>query len=252
MAVPRDELINFLDNYLGTGRDPALNGLQVIGKTQVQRVALGVSASLDLFAAAARWAADLIIVHHGLLWRDEPQPIDSLVKNRLKLLFDHDITLLAYHLPLDVHSEVGNNAQILARLGMKLVEDQFASYSGWPIGVIGQTERQMPLGEFVAQVNSLFSTNSLVFPYGPQNVQRVAILSGGGASDLMEAVKKGCDVYLTGEAKEPTPALCRESKINYIAAGHYNTEKLGIQALGELVRQRFGLDVQFFDVPNPL
>jgi len=254
MSILRDELISFLDSYLSvsSGHDPALNGLQVVGKAQVQRVALGVSANLDLFAAAARWGADLVLVHHGLIWRDEPQPIDFLMKKRLKLLFDHDITLLAYHLPLDAHAEVGNNIQISTRLGLELVEDHVAFYSGWPIGIIGQTKRRMPLTELVAQVNALFNTSSTVFPFGPENVQKVAILSGGGASDVLEAVRKGCDVYLTGEAKEPTPALCRESGITYIAAGHYNTEKFGVQALGELLRQQFGLEVQFFDVPNPL
>ncbi len=254
MPLTRDELIDFLAGYLNPncGSDYALNGLQIAGKPEIRRVALGVSAHLDLFSEAAQWRADVIIVHHGLLWREEQQPIDFLVKNRLKILFDHDISLLAYHLPLDSHMEAGNNIQIVKRLGLKPMAEPLARYHGWPLGLVAQTEGGIPLDGFVAQVNALFGSDSLVLPFGPPTVNTVGIVSGGGASELMEAVKKGCDVYLTGEAKEQTPALCRESKINYVAAGHYNTEKFGVQTLGDLVRDKFGVEVRFFDVPNRL
>ena len=253
-SIARDELIQFLDDYLSvrTIRDASVNGLQVIGRESVKRVALGVSANLDLFTEAARWQADIVLVHHGLLWRDEPRRVDELVKRRLKLLLDNDITLLAYHLPLDAHAEVGNNIQILQRLGLNLESRNLGLYDGTYLGVIGRTSAPMPLAEFVDLVNALFQATALALPFGPKQVQRIGIVSGGAAGELTSAVEQHCDVYLTGEAREATPALCREWGINYIAAGHYNTEKFGVIALGDLIRDKMGLETKFIDVPNSL
>lgn len=253
-AIVRDELIQFVDDYLSvkTIRDASVNGLQVIGKENVKRVALGVSANLALFAEAAQWQADVVLVHHGLLWRDEPRRIDDLVKRRLKVLFDNDITLLAYHLPLDAHPEVGNNVQILRRLGLNLESRDLGLYDGTYLGAIGSTRSPLPLNDFVALVNKLFQTTSLVLPFGAQQVQRIGIVSGGAAGDVISAFEQRCDVYLTGEAKEGTPALCQELGMNYIAPGHYNTEKFGVMALGDLIRDRFEVETKFIDVPNSL
>ncbi|MCL5265055.1 MAG: Nif3-like dinuclear metal center hexameric protein [Chloroflexi bacterium] len=253
-SIARDDLVEFLDAYLTPRhmRDHAVNGLQVVGRSEVRKVALGVSASLALFTEAARWNADLILVHHGLFWRDEPRRIDALVKGRLKILFDNDITLLAYHLPLDAHPEVGNNIQILKRLGLRHTGQGLGSWDGTYLGVVGEAFEPTSLMEFSTRVDKLFQTSALVLAFGRQQVRRVGIISGGGAGELMEAVEQGCDVYLTGEAKEPTPAICREVGINYIAAGHYNTEKFGVIALGDVVRDKLGVEVRLFDIPNNL
>lgn len=253
-SISCDELANFLDEYLAAKafRDAAVNGIQVCGKPVVERVALGVSAHLALFHEAAQWRADAIIVHHGLLWRSEPRSIDAVLKRRLKALFDNDISLLAYHLPLDAHGGIGNNVLIMRRLGLELVAGGFAIFDGVPLGVIGRPSSPISLSALVASVNVLFGGNALVFPFGPQQIERVGILAGGGANEVIAAAEQHCDVYITGEAREPTPALARELGINFIAAGHYNTEKLGVIALGELIEQRFGIATRFIDVPNSL
>lgn len=253
-GIPRDELTAFLDDYLSAKaiRDAAVNGLQVVGKSHVRRIALGVSANLALFDEAARWQADAVLVHHGLLWRDEPRRIDEIVRRRLKILFDHEMNLLAYHLPLDAHPEVGNNIQILRRLGLHPLSPGLSLWEGTPLGVVGQTTAPMPLADFVALVNRLFGGEALALAFGPEQVRKVGIMSGGGASDLAAAIAQRCDVYLTGEAREQTPALCREAGISYLAAGHYNTEKFGILALGDVLRDRLGAEVRFIDIPNDL
>ncbi|MBI4318375.1 MAG: Nif3-like dinuclear metal center hexameric protein [Chloroflexi bacterium] len=252
--APRQEIVDFLSQYLRVQsiRDLAVNGLQVIGKPEVQRLALGVSANLALFEEALAWSADAVLVHHGLFLRDEPRRIDAILRARLKPLFDGDVNLLAYHLPLDAHPEVGNSLQLARRLGLDILSQDFAPLDGAYLGVIAQTPRRMPLNDFVAQVNAVLGGTSVVLSHGPGEVQRLAITAGGGASEVMEAINAGCDLYLTGEAREPTQALCREGNINYVAAGHHNTEKFGVVALGEVLSKRFGLQVRFVDVPNAL
>ncbi|MCL5957946.1 MAG: Nif3-like dinuclear metal center hexameric protein [Chloroflexi bacterium] len=250
----RDEIIQFLDEHLEVSRirDYGPNGLQVIGKPEVQKIVVGVSASLDLFRQAASRSADMIIVHHGLFWENTPRPIKTLMRDRLKILFDREMTLLAYHLPLDRHPEVGNNIQILRRLGLDLVSAELGRHDGTFIGVIGRLPRRKPFDDFVKLVNRAIGDAVVVLPFGPSQAHVVGIVSGGGAGDILEAAEKGCDVFLTGEPKEPTTALAKEMGMNFIAAGHYNTERLGVEALGDLVEEKFGVPVDFIDIPNPV
>lgn len=254
MAVLLTELIAEADRLLEPVRfkDYGPNGLQVPGCEQVERIATGVSANIELFERAIQSRAQLLLVHHGLFWGRGPGPLDATMKRRLKLLFDADMSLAAYHLPLDAHIAVGNNALIADGLGAEFVQP-FAMHEGEPIGVLAQLPGEgSPANELVAQVQRLTSREPLVFDAGPANVRRVAIVSGAGASYLPDAVRLGADAFVTGEPAERVMAEAREGQIHFIAAGHYATETFGIKRLGEHLSERFGVEHAFLDVPNPI
>jgi poly(A) polymerase len=250
--VSRDELIRFLDEEFQVSRfrDLGPNGLQVIGKPEVRRVALGVSANLALFEAAAAWGADLIAVHHGLFLDRDPRPITARLKRRLAILFHHDITLLGYHLPLDAHPQIGNNVQWLRRLDFAVETTEFAPYHGQYIGAIGVREEPLPFATLVERVTALAGNAPKVYHYGTEAVRRLAVVTGGAPGSLGEAIAAGCDAFLTGEVAEGTQALAHEDGANFLAAGHYNTERFGIQALGDLLARHFDVETRFIEVPN--
>jgi dinuclear metal center YbgI/SA1388 family protein len=248
------ELIAELDRLLEPARfkDYGPNGLQVPGCEQVERIATGVSATVELFERAIESRAQLLLVHHGLFWGTAPGPIDTAMKRRLKLLFDADMSLAAYHLPLDAHIAIGNNALIADGLGAELMQP-FAMHDGESIGVLAQLPNQgLPAPELFALVQRLTSREPLVFAAGPANVRRVAIVSGAGSSYLPDAVRVGADAFLTGEPAERVMAEAREGGIHFIAAGHYATETFGVRRLGEHLSERFGIEHVFLDVPNPI
>ncbi len=228
------------------------NGLQVPGKASVARVATGVSASAELFERAIAARADLLVVHHGLFWGRGAAPIDAPMKRRLRLLFDADVSLAAYHLPLDAHPEVGNNALIARALGATELEP-FAEHEGETIGFLARFPGEGPgasaLFERVAQ---LTERTPLVFDAGPERVESVAIVSGAGASYLPDAIAAGADAFLTGEPAERVMSEAREAAIHFIAAGHYATETFGVRRLGEHLGERFAVEHTFIDVPNPV
>ncbi|MFN2471862.1 MAG: Nif3-like dinuclear metal center hexameric protein [Gaiellaceae bacterium] len=244
----RDEVIAYADELLDLASFPDYGpmGLQVAGRDEVTRIACGVSASLELFERAAAAGADLLIVHHGLLWDNEPRTIDDRMRRRLQVLFDAGITLAAYHLALDAHLELGNNASLARELGIR-VEGPFAG-----IGVAGLVEDGTDAEAFAALVESRLGRRPLVFAEGPQTIRRVAIVSGGAARDVVGAAQAGFDLFLTGEPGEPTLHTARELGIHFVAAGHYATERLGVQALSERLAERFGLDWEFLELPNPV
>ncbi|MEO7003584.1 MAG: Nif3-like dinuclear metal center hexameric protein, partial [Ktedonobacterales bacterium] len=195
--------------------------------------------------------ADLILVHHGIFLDRDPHPILARMKRRLKLLFDSDITLLAYHLPLDAHAEVGNNVQWLRRLGFAVESLDFAPYQGQFVGAIGvRAGESLPFTELTQLVKRLAGPMPKVYAYGPQQVQRLAVATGAAPGNLSEAVARGCDAFLTGEVAEGTQAIAREEQANFLAVGHYNTERFGVQALGDMLRDRFGVATVFIDIPN--
>lgn len=175
-----------------------------------------------------------------------------MMKARLKLLFDFDITLLGYHLPLDAHAELGNNVLWLKRLGFTPESSNLGAAGSKSIGVIGTSTKRQTLQELVEKVALHSGGVPRVYGYGPQTVRRLGVITGGGEGYLLEAIAQGCDTYLTGEVGEPTESYAREEGINFIAAGHYNSEKIGIMALGELVRDKFNVETFFCDVPNPV
>lgn len=254
MSVFRDDIVRFLDDYLSISafRDYCPNGMQVIGKAGVKRIALGVSANLEAFRMAAAGEADMLITHHGLFWNNMPREIGVMMKGRLKVLFEHDITLLGYHLPLDAHPEIGNNVLWLKQLGFIVEGVNFANASGRDIGAIGTAPRRTVLRDLVEEIANESGMRPLLYAYGPQTVRRLGVVTGGGQSYLLEAIGRGCDTFLTGETGEPTESYAREEGVNFISIGHYNSEKIGIQAIGALLERQFKVETFFCDVPNAL
>lgn len=248
MSATLTELIGWLDDLLKPEEfdDHGPNGLQVPGREEVATVVTGVSAGLELFERAAAEGADLVLVHHGLLWKGPPRPLDLPAKRRLQALFEHDMGLAAYHLPLDAHLEHGNNALLAAALGAR-VTGPFAQ-----IGVAAAFDAPLPAAELVERVRAATGRDPLAVQGGPALVADVAIVSGGGQGYLTDAIAAGHDAFLTGEASERNFNDAREAGIHFVAAGHYATETLGVQRLGELLADRFGLRHVFVDVPNPI
>jgi dinuclear metal center YbgI/SA1388 family protein len=232
-------------------RDYCPNGLQVPGRASVTRLATGVSAGAELFERAIAERADLLLVHHGIFWDSAPAPIDARMKRRLKLLFDADMSLAAYHLPLDAHPVLGNNALIARALGAAALEP-FALHEGEPIGFLARFSGAIEAGALFARVAELTARTPLLFDTGPEQVRGVAIVSGAGANYLPDAIAAGADAFLTGEPAERVMSEAQEAGIHFIAAGHYATETFGVKRLGEHLSERFGLEHVFIDVPNPI
>jgi len=254
MPASVTEILEHVDRLLGCERfrDYGPNGLQVPGPSEVSAVASGVSAHAELFELAASERVQLLMVHHGLFWGDGFRTIDPPLKLRLKLLFDADIGLAAYHLPLDAHPEIGNNALIARALGAHEL-GRFAHHHGEPIGILASFPGDgLPAGELFERVRQATEHDTLVFDFGPESVRGLAIVSGAGSDFVPEAAAAGADAFLTGEPAERAMALARESRLHFVAAGHYATETFGIRHLGEHVAQRFALRHVFLDVPNPV
>ncbi len=236
----------------GVFEDYCFNGLQVPGEELVATLATGVSAHAELFELAAAAGAELLVVHHGMFWGSGVTAIDALLAARLRVLFGARIALAAYHLPLDAHPEIGNNALLARALGAEQLEP-FALHRGRPIGFLGGFPGDgLSAAELFAQVQSLTAREPLVFDFGPARVRRLAVVSGAGADYLEEAAAAGAQALLTGEVPERAMALARELGVHLIAAGHYATETFGVKRLGEHLAERFGLRHVFIDVPNPV
>jgi dinuclear metal center YbgI/SA1388 family protein len=254
LAVARlGEILSHLDDLLesSTFDDYGPNGLQVPGGDEVGRVATGVSAHRELFEQAVERGAHLVVCHHGLFWDSQPRQLTPALKARLEALFAADISLAAYHLPLDAHPEVGNNALICEALGLDRSEP-FGQARGRPIGYVGRSGEGIDFAELRERCRGAFGQDPFVWEYGPSRVHSVGVVSGGAASSLPEAAARGLDAFLTGEPSEPTMADAREGGLHFIAGGHYATETFGVRRLGELLAERFGVDHEFIDVPNPL
>ena len=248
------EILDHLDALLQPERfdDYGPNGLQVPGRSDVAVVATGVSAHRELFERAAAVGAGLVLVHHGLLWDKAPRRLSRTMAVRLRVLLEAEMNLAAYHLPLDAHPGVGNNALIADGLGCQQREP-FGLHRGAPIGVAGRFPGGgLASGELLGRVERLTGRRPLVFDFGPESVRSIGIVSGAAAGSLVEAADRGLDAFLTGEPAEQAMAEAREAGIHFIAAGHYATETFGVRRLGELVAQRFGLEHRFIDVPNPV
>jgi dinuclear metal center YbgI/SA1388 family protein len=244
--------------HLGSILNPDLfddygpNGLQVPGRDGVETIVTGVSASVELFERASALGADLVLVHHGLFWAGPPRSLDRSAKRRLQLLFDADMSLAAYHLPLDAHLEHGNNALLAGALGCPSWEP-FGHHRGRTIGVAGQLPGEgIAADELVARVRAATGREPLAFTAGPPRVRSVGLVSGAGADYLEEAIAAGLDAFLTGEPAERVMTRSREARIHFLAAGHYATETFGVRRLGELLAERFAVRHVFVDVPNPI
>ncbi len=252
--MDRDQLVAYLDDLLEAEslQDVGVNGLQVAGPQEVERVATAVSASAELFSQVAEWGADTVLVHHGILWRgDEPVRIAGSFRRRLHLLFEHELNLIAYHLPLDRHPAHGNAAVLARELGLDQLEP-FGSFGGVALGVAGVFPNPVPAEDLFRRVRAACGQEPQIFPGGPERVASVGIVTGGAAAAFDEAVAAGLDAYITGEAREWVLHRATEDGVHYLAAGHYATERFGVRSLGDFLGKRFGLDVRFFDLPNPV
>ncbi|MBF0296794.1 MAG: Nif3-like dinuclear metal center hexameric protein [Magnetococcales bacterium] len=247
------ELERFLTETLRSAAiaDYAPNGVQVRGRETIHKVVGGVSACLDLFSAAEEAAADLILVHHGMVWNKDSRVVEGQFKTRLQFLLSRELTLMAFHLPLDMHPELGNNAMILKRLHLQPIAP-FGLYHGNFLSFLGENAMDETCDFFVRRVKDLFGGEPLVLPFGPERIKRVAVCSGSAPELIREAKSVGADLFLSGEASEPVYHFAREERIHFIAAGHHRTEMFGVQAVGELLARQFGIAFQFIDIPNPI
>jgi dinuclear metal center YbgI/SA1388 family protein len=253
VSAARDEILAFLDAELETARyrDYAPIGLQVIGAERVERVATAVSSTLEIFDRAAVEGAQLLLVHHGMFWDNEPRVVGRHLKRRLARLFESDITLAAYHLPLDGHQRIGNNARLAEELRLR-VEGWFSHHGGVPLAVHGALAAPVPLQTLAERVAEVVGRVPIAFPGGPERLRTLAICSGRPGGIALEAASTGVDALLTGEPQEDFRALARELGISIVCAGHHATETLGVRAAGDLVAARFGVEHVFLDAPNPV
>ena len=251
--VDRDELVSYLDTYLDVdaGPDFCPNGLQVEGTPTIRRLVTGVSACRELFQRAREQQADAILVHHGIFWEGDSRIITGIQRRRVAELIEGNLNLIAYHLPLDRHPEVGNNAVASQRLGLSRLSP-FGDYSGMSLGFSGELETPVPIASLLERCRSVFLQEPLCFPGGPETVSTVGLISGGAESAFRQAIAAGLDAYITGEASEWVMNVAREAGTHFIAAGHYATERLGVQTLGEHLTEKFGLEVCFEEIPNPV
>ncbi len=248
--MERAELQRYLDNLLEVGRfrDYSPNGLQVEGRAEIRRIVCGVTASQALLDAALARDADAVLVHHGYFWRGEDACITGLRRKRLGTLLGSDINLFAYHLPLDAHPELGNNAQ-LGRLMGWTPEGRFGEQD---IGWIGQLAQPTRAELLVRQLAARLGREPLLLGEPARAVKRIAWCTGGAQGYFEQAIACGVECFVSGEASEQTTHLARESGVVYLAVGHHASERYGVQALGAHLAERWGLEVDFVDVDNPV
>ncbi len=246
------ELVAYLDEYLDIANVPdykdAFNGLQVEGSANVSRIAVAVDGCRATIDAAVAGGAQMIIVHHGLFWGGKA-PVTGAYYSRLSALIKNDVALYSCHIPLDAHPEVGNN-HVLARLLGLSVGGLWGEHDGMPIGVWADAD--ISREEFVARVRDILSIEPLVMPTGPEQIRRIGIVTGGAGSMIGQAIRAGCDTFLTGEGAHHTYFDAEEGGINVIYAGHYATETVGVKALAGHLERRFGLETFFISHPTGL
>lgn len=249
--ITRDDLLRHLDELLSPriGKDYCPNGLQVEGKSTIRRIVTGVSACLELFEEAAKREADAVLVHHGLFWHGQSPLLVGLQFHRVAALLDHRINLLAYHLPLDRHLGLGNNA--VAARALRLGEIlPWGEYEGQSVGVRGRFPAPLAAADFFERCRDFYGQEPLVVGEGPDPVESVGLISGAAQKDLYRAIDAGFDAFVTGEISEWVTNVAKEAGIHYLACGHYATERCGIQALGEHLAATFGVAVEFVEVRN--
>ena len=243
----RDEIVAYANALLEVERWPefAPPGLQVVGSDEVTLLLCGVSSSRALFEHAADVGADMVLVHHGIFWRNEPLVVDRRQRGRLEALFRANASLVAYHLALDAHETLGNAAQLAARIGVT-AEGPFGSFG------LGCTVADLTVAELASRVSDALGREPLVFAAGPERVGRLAVSTGAAGYDLIRAAHEGFDALLTGEPEEPNYATAQELGIHLIAAGHHATERFGVQALAEHLADTFAFDWRYHEIANPV
>jgi len=246
------ELEKYINDLLVTSRydDMCPNGMQVEGRTRINKIVTGVSACVELFDEALERNADSILVHHGVIWNFERPLYKGGYKKRIKILLENDINLFAYHLPLDGDLTYGNNAVIAKLLGVENIQP-FDEYKGAYIGWSG-TFKNMAPDQLFKKVKQHINPEAIIFPFGPKKINSIGIISGGAQKEIKEAVLQGLDCFLTGEVSEHIYHYAKEEGIHFIAAGHHATEVFGVQALGKHLQDNFGIDVEFLNIHNPV
>ena len=250
--VTRQQLFEVLQATLQPWqiKDYCPNGLQVEGKTQIHKIVTGVTASQALIDAAIEKGADALLVHHGYFWKGEPEPLVGMKKRRIQALLAHDINLFAYHLPLDIHPELGNNAQLAKRLGI-VIERGLEEGNKTSVAMAGRLEQPMVAEDFAVKVEQVLGRKPLLHTAGDKPIETIALCTGGGQDFIDMAGTQGIDAYLSGEVSERTIHSSRELGIHFIAAGHHATERYGALALGEYIASELDVEVEFVDIDNP-
>jgi dinuclear metal center YbgI/SA1388 family protein len=250
--IARDKLVSFLDAELRLSEfpeDESSNGLQIEGRSAVRKIGLAVDACEFVFEKSAGKNIDFLIVHHGLIWGGLKN-VRGIAKKRIKRLIDADISLYACHLPLDWHPEYGNNIGLLRLLGIRKM-GEFGKYHGKNIGYWGRTDRELLQSEFTSKVDRILETRSSAVNFG-RKVRKVGVVSGGGWSAIHDAEKYGIDTFLTGEPSHSAYTFAEEMRVNLIFAGHYATETPGVKAVGNMLKKKYGIPVEFIDHPTGL
>ena len=264
-TISAQALTEFCDEYLSAAafKDYAPNGLQVDGGRPIQRIVTGVTACEALIDAAIADKADAILVHHGYFWKGEPAPITGMKGQRIRKLMQHGISLIGYHLPLDAHPRIGNNAKLAEQLDMSIIGALYPTESH-PVGNIATCTPQNAqslitqiidaLGRLPLHISAHYQTSDSNQSDTQNNrlIERVGICTGGAQDMIEQAALMGCDAFISGEISERTTHIARELGIDYFACGHHATERGGIQALGDIIAQQFGLPVTFIDIDNPV
>ena len=247
--VSRTELDLYLSALLETARfrDYGPNGLQVEGKSEVCKIVSGVTASLALIEAAIQCDADAVLVHHGLFWKGHDGRVTGWLKQRLERLLAHQISLFAYHLPLDAHAEFGNNAQFGARMGVAAD----ARFGEQDLGFIGSPASALTPGELTQHLQQLLGRTATLVAGDGRPLRRLAWCTGGAQSYFEAAIAAGADAFVTGEISEPQAHVARETGVAFIACGHHASERFGAAVLGAHVAQRFGIEHRFIEIDNP-
>lgn len=249
----RDQIVTACNHQLRSAqfKDFTVNGLQVEGRESIRRVMTGVTACQELLDEAVAWQADLVLVHHGYFWKNEPVAITGMKHKRIKTLLDHDINLLAYHLPLDAHAELGNNAELAKQMGWK-VEGCLDGELGEGLLWSGRLTSPQSVDGLAQQLARVLQREPLVIE-APKvgEIERIAWCTGGAQDMLMSAYEAGAQAFVSGEISERTTHLAREMGIHYFAAGHHATERYGVQALGEWLVSQHGVEHRFVDIDNP-
>jgi dinuclear metal center YbgI/SA1388 family protein len=250
-VVDRRELEAWLNLYLNVEavQDSLPNGLQIEGTREVRRILTAVSISAEVIEQAVREGADTIIVHHGMFWKNDDPTVKGYRRTRLAKLLAADINLFAYHLPLDLHPEISHNRLILDYLGAAGGRSRLGRE--YDFGLEGVFPEPIGFSELLSRINRVLNTNAGAFHYGPELIRSIFVVSGAGRSMVDRVAALGVDAYLTGDAQESTGYVAKEEGLNYIHAGHYNTEKVGVAELGKRIAGAFQIDVGFFEIANP-
>ena len=262
MTVRLHEVVSFLDSTLEIEgfRDSGLNGLQVQGSAEVDRIVTAVSASAEVFERAIELGADLVVVHHGLIWGKGIERVTGTMARRLNLLLSNSMSLASYHLPLDAHSRLGNNVGLADAIALQANRSTFGVTNGHEpgpeLGLRGSWGSPLSLQDAIARIGAGVCRGQsprFVFPFGPQQVRTVGLCTGAASFLLEAAAQEGCDMFITGELSESSVAIAKELQITLVAAGHYATEVFGPLRLGDELQMKFAdLQIDFIDIPNPI